>query len=339
MSIIEVHELRKDFRVRHHRPGVRGSLLNVVRPRYRVKRAVADVSFTVEPGEVVAYLGPNGAGKSTTVKCLTGILTPTGGSVRVDGFNPVRDRPRYTRRIGVVFGQKSTLWWDVPVIETYRLLQRIYDVPARQFDETLDLLRMTLGLAEFEDVPVRQLSLGQRMRADLAAALLHQPKLLFLDEPTIGLDVLGKQQLRGFIADVNALRNVTVLLTTHDMQDVELLCDRIIVIDDGRLLFDGSRREMIDRWVPWTVVVLDLVGDAPPLAVPGVEEVRRVDQRCWARFRRSQFTLSEVTARLAACLPVRDFRVEEPTIETIVKEIYSGSAACPSPTPDHETVA
>jgi ABC-2 type transport system ATP-binding protein len=259
--------------------------------------------------------------------------------VRVDGFNPVKDRARYTRDIGVVFGQKTTLWWDVPVIETYRLLQRIYDVPPGEFNQTLDLMRITLGVDEFEDVPVRQLSLGQRMRADLAAALLHQPKLLFLDEPTIGLDVVGKHHLRGFIKDINARRNVTVLLTTHDMQDVELLCDRIIVIDNGRLIFDGSRREMIDRWVPWTVVVLDLAGDAPPLSVPGVEEIQRVEQRCWARFRRSEFTLSEVTARLAACLPVRDFRVDEPTIESIVKEIYSGALSIPGLSSDRETVA
>ncbi|MGH9041920.1 MAG: ABC transporter ATP-binding protein [Acidimicrobiia bacterium] len=330
MSLIEVDRLRKDFRIRQHRPGVRGALVGVVRPRSTVKRAIEDVSFTVEAGEIVAYLGPNGAGKSTTVKCLVGILTPTGGSVRVSGRDPVRERTRSAGEIGVVFGQKTTLWWDVAVIETYRLLQRIYDVPAGQFEETLDLLRLTLGIDEFEEVPVRQLSLGQRMRADLAAALLHQPRLLFLDEPTIGLDVVGKQQLRGFIKEINALRNVTVLLTTHDMQDVELLCDRIIVIDEGRLMFDGGRAQMIERWVPWTTVVLDLAGDAPPIDVPGIEEVKRQDRRCWARFRRSEFTLSEVTARLAACLPVRDFRVEEPTIESIVKEIYSGSVLAPN---------
>ncbi len=208
------------------------------RERRRV-RAVDGLSFTVARGEMVGYIGPNGAGKSTTIKMLTGILTPSGGRLRVAGIDPSRERTRLAHRIGVVFGQRTTLWWDLPLIDSYRLMHRMYRIPDARYRENLDRCVELLRLGELLDVPVRQLSLGQRMRGDIAAALLHDPDVLYLDEPTIGLDVVSKAKVRGFLRDLNAERGTTVLLTTHDLQDIEQLCSRVMVIDHGRLMYDG----------------------------------------------------------------------------------------------------
>src|SRR5512136_2483469 len=259
--MIRVESLHKEFRVyRHHRGGW-GALRNLLTRDYRIVHAVDGVSFGVARGELIGYLGPNGAGKSTTIKMLTGILVPTSGEVTVDGRVPWKERTEHARRIGVVFGQRTNLWWDLPVIESFDLLHHIYRVPEQRYYQNLLKFQDLLGLGEFMHTPVRSLSLGQRMRADLAAALLHDPKIVFLDEPTIGLYVVAKERIRRFIQSVNRERGVTVILTTHDLGDVEKLCERVMMIDRGRLLFDGLLATLRERFGGERELVVDLADD------------------------------------------------------------------------------
>ena len=239
MPIIVADELVKEFRLPKRYGGLLGGVRTLFTPSYMVKRAVDGVSFTVAEGELVGYLGPNGAGKSTTIKMLTGILVPTSGRLEVAGLVPWQHREENARRIGVVFGQRSQLWWDLPLIDSLRLIGKLYRVPPAQYRRNLDRFTELLGLGQFLQTPVRQLSLGQRMRGDLAAAMLYEPPLLYLDEPTVGLDVLAKERMRSFIAEVNRENGTTIILTTHDLADVEKLCRRIIFIDQGRVLYDG----------------------------------------------------------------------------------------------------
>jgi ABC-2 type transport system ATP-binding protein len=246
-TVIRTRDLRKTFRVARRRPGLVGGLRSLVNPIVEDVVAVDGVNLQIRTGEMVACLGPNGAGKSTTIKMLTGILVPSGGTVAVFGVEPHRQRRAVAQRIGVVFGQRTQLWWDLPLRDSFDLLRYIYRIPPKRFAHNLDQFADLLGLDEFIDTPVRQLSLGQRMRGDLAAALLHDPEVLYLDEPTIGLDVVAKHRVRSFLRDLNHQRGVTVLLTTHDMSDVERLCSRLVIIDHGRLLYDGGLDEMRAR--------------------------------------------------------------------------------------------
>jgi ABC-2 type transport system ATP-binding protein len=239
MPIIEVRDLRKVFRSAKRQPGIAGTLRTLFSREYVDKVAVTGVTMSLEPGELVGYIGPNGAGKSTTIKMLTGILVPTSGLVRVAGVVPYEQRTRNAANIGVVFGQRSQLYWDLPLIESFELLRAIYGIPRERYRANLDHFVALLEMGDFLGTPVRQLSLGQRMRGDFAAAMLHDPKVVFLDEPTIGLDVVAKESIRTFIAEVNRERGTTFILTTHDLADVERLCRRIVLIDDGRLIFDG----------------------------------------------------------------------------------------------------
>src|ERR1035437_6814722 len=232
-SLIHVHELCKDFRTFKRREGVWGSIQNLFVRDYRTVAAVDRVSFSIERGEMVGYIGPNGAGKSTSIKMLTGILVPTSGEIRINGYVPYRQRRQYVKTIGAVFGQRTQLWWDIAVIESFKLLRRIYDVSQRDFDERMERFNEILGIRDYLRTPVRKLSLGERMRCDLAASLLHNPPLLFLDEPTIGLDVVAKGRIREFLKEVNRTESTTVLLTTHDLSDIEELSQRILIIDKG----------------------------------------------------------------------------------------------------------
>src|SRR5580698_2148767 len=237
--IIDVRDLSKGFRSFRRREGVWGAVQNLFVREYKTVEAVRKVSFTIQRGEMVGYIGPNGAGKSTTIKMLTGILVPSSGEAIVNGFIPYRQRRQYVRTIGVVFGQRTQLWWDIAVIESFKLLRRIYEVSQRDFDERMEVFNQILGIRDYLNTPVRKLSLGERMRCDLAAALLHNPPLLFLDEPTIGLDVVAKDHIRQFLRAINQRYRTTVLLTTHDLDDIEELCRRIMIIDHGKVLYDG----------------------------------------------------------------------------------------------------
>ncbi len=342
--IIRAEGLSKTFWVARHRGGALGALRGLVDRGGREVRAVDGVSLAVGRGEVVGYIGPNGAGKSTTIKMLTGILVPSAGEATVDGLVPWRQRKLLARRIGVVFGQRTQLWWDLPLVESLQLLRHVYRVPADRFGANLAAFRELLDLDPFLDTPVRQLSLGQRMRGDLAAALLHDPPILYLDEPTIGLDVVAKAKVRDFLAEANRERGVTVLLTTHDLADVEHLCRRLVIIDRGRLLYDGGVAEIRERYGTHRTLVVDLdpddatatAGDGGSagqseghrgaaslaLGVAGAEEVRAEGRRHWVRFDRRVVSAADLIAAVAARHRVRDVAIEEPAIEEIVRRIY-----------------
>jgi len=322
--MIEVENLQKTFRVARRREGRLGALRSLVSPEFREVQAVGGISFRIGAGELVGCIGPNGAGKSTTIKMLTGILVPSGGRVEVAGLVPHRRRTAVARRIGVVFGQRTQLWWDLPLIESFELLRYIYRVPADRYRQNLATFRELLDLDSFLQTPVRQLSLGQRMRGDLAAALLHDPPIVYLDEPTIGLDVVGKHRIRGFLQQINRERGVTILMTTHDVADIEQLCERLLIIDHGRLLYDGGLSEIRDRFGGERTLVVDLAEgeDGRPLQVPLAEEVRADGPRRWLRFQRSQASAPEIITSIAARYAVRDIGLEDVGIETIIRRIY-----------------
>ena len=287
-----------------------------------VVRAVHDLTFSVEAGEMVGYIGPNGAGKSTTIKMLTGILVPTAGELRVAGLEPQRDRVELARRIGVVFGQRTTLWWDLPLRDSFDLLRKIYRVDAAWHRENLERFVELLDLRDLLDTPVRQLSLGQRMRGDIVAALLHDPEILFLDEPTIGLDVISKGRLREFLRALNAEHGTTLVLTTHDLQDIEALCDRVIVIDHGTAVYDGSLPGLHQRGGSTRTLVVDLVDEAPPIDVPGATTRRVEGPRQWLAFP-ADASAAPLVAAVAAAYDVADLSIQEPAIEDVIRELYS----------------
>ncbi|MEU5401970.1 ATP-binding cassette domain-containing protein [Streptomyces sp. NPDC005963] len=317
-ALIELDGVEKVFDV-FRRAGL-------LRREKRQVRAVDGITFTVARGEMVGYIGPNGAGKSTTIKMLTGILTPSGGRLRVAGIDPARERTRLARRIGVVFGQRTTLWWDLPLKDSYRLMHRMYRIPDRRFKENMDRCVELLDLAELLDTPVRQLSLGQRMRGDIAAALLHDPEVLYLDEPTIGLDVVSKAKVRDFLRDLNAERGTTVLLTTHDLTDIEQLCRRVMVIDHGRLMYDGALAGLHEVGESERTLVVDLERELPPVEVEAARTVRVEGPRQWLAFPASQ-SAAPLVAALAARYPVVDLSIREPDIEAVIAKMYSERAA------------
>ncbi|WP_344237125.1 ABC transporter ATP-binding protein [Kribbella hippodromi] len=291
----------------------------------REVRAVDGLSFSVEPGEVVGYIGPNGAGKSTTIKMLTGILVPSEGSIRVAGVDPSRHRLKLAKRMGVVFGQRTTLWWDLPLRDSFAVLQKMYEVPIARHRENLATFVELLDLGDLLDVPVRQLSLGQRMRGDIAAALLHDPEIVYLDEPTIGLDVISKARLREFLAEVNAARRTTIILTTHDLDDIEALCTRVMVIDHGRQIFDGTLAELkAGQSAPRTLVV-DLAASLPPIEIDGATVTKIEGPRQHLTFPTTT-SAAPLLAQIAANYPLVDLSVAEPTIESVITQLYTRPA-------------
>ncbi len=329
--LIHVQDLSKDFRTFRRRPGIWGGLQNLFVRDYQTVQAVDRVTFDVTQGEMVGYIGPNGAGKSTTIKMLTGILVPTSGELRVGSFLPWRDRTQYVRTIGVVFGQRTQLWWDIAVIESFQLLRKMYGVSQRDYDERMGVFGEILGLTDYLHTTVRKLSLGERMRCDLAAALLHNPPLLFLDEPTIGLDVVAKDHIRRFLRAVNERFRTTVLLTTHDLDDIEALCRRIIIIDRGRLLYDGPL-DLLKQRLLRTKQVKFVMRDAAARArlaemrMDGLE-LEMVDElTCRVRFDRTRVNTSDLVRQVLSRVEVRDLVIEDESIEDVVKRIYAGEA-------------
>jgi ABC-2 type transport system ATP-binding protein len=320
--MITVQNLQKHFKLNKQYRGALGSVRTLFSREYQVVKAVDDISFRVGRGELVGYLGPNGAGKSTTIKMLTGLLVPSGGEVEVNGRLPWRDRQAYVARIGAVFGQRTTLWWDLPVIESLELLQHIYRIPADRFRQNLADFETMLELKPFLSTPVRSLSLGQRMRADLCAALLHDPDLLFLDEPTIGLDVVAKERIRQFIKQMNKERGTTILLTTHDIADVQKLCDRVMIIDQGKLLFDGQLDSLQDRFGGRRELVVDFAEQYVDVSVVGADVVERENGRTRYHFDRQTIAASELISRLSAQYRIHDLAVREPDIEATIRRIY-----------------
>ena len=320
--LISVSALRKEFKIFKHHRGAWGAVQNLFTRQYKLVKAVDDISFAIQPGEVVGYLGPNGAGKSTTLKILTGILVPTAGDVKVNGRVPWKERQAHVARIGAIFGQRNALWWDLPVVESFDLLRHIYRVPTDRFQHNLAHFRALLALDEFMHTPVRSLSLGQLMRANLAAALLHDPAVVFLDEPTIGLDVVAKDRIRQFILQLNRERGTTVILTTHDLSDVEKLCERVLMIDHGRLLFDGKLDELRQRFGGERELVVDFAEDYADVAVEGAVVVAREGRQATYRFPRGSITASALIGRLSAQYRLLDLSVREPEIEATVRRIY-----------------
>lgn len=317
MPVIELENVSRAFTV-SSRTGWRRTRREVC--------AVDDLSFTVDRGEVVGYIGPNGAGKSTTIKMLTGILVPSGGSIRVAGVDPSRHRLKLAKRIGVVFGQRTTLWWDLPLKDSFAVLQKMYDVPRARHAENLAAFVELLDLGDLLDVPVRQLSLGQRMRGDIAAALLHDPEIVYLDEPTIGLDIISKAKLREFLQQINAERRTTVILTTHDLDDIEALCSRVMVIDHGHKVYDGTLTGLRSSQSAPRTLVVDLASSMEPITVDGATVTKIDGPRQWLSFPAST-SAAPLVAQVAARYPLVDLSVAEPSIEDVIARIYAGTPA------------
>ncbi|MCC3376412.1 ATP-binding cassette domain-containing protein [Cohnella sp. REN36] len=332
MLAIDVKQLRKQFNVQKNREGLKGAMLDLFKREHTQVTAVKDISFEIPQGEICGYIGENGAGKSTTIKMLTGILVPTSGHIQVNGFVPHKDRERFVQGIGVVFGQRSQLWWDIGVIESFRLLRKVYRVGEADFKQRLDELVETLALGELLNRPVRKLSLGQRMRCELAAALLHRPSILFLDEPTIGLDVVVKTEIREFLKRLNREHGTTILLTTHDLQDIEALCSRVIMLDDGRIIYDGGLEELKARWGKGREVQFQFNDPIPNErleALTGGLDVRWTKEneqtaKVWIPL---EINVSDVLSRVVGTTDISDIKIFETSTEEIVREIYrTGSA-------------
>ena len=326
MPQIIVENLVKTFRIAERRPGMWGAVRGLVHRRHRTVHALDGISFSLERGELVGYIGPNGAGKSTTVKALSGILVPDSGRCEINGRVPWRERIAHVRDIGVVFGQRTQLWWDLPVIESFELLRDIYRVPDKTYGRSRDELIALLDLEPLLDTPVRQLSLGQRMRCDLAAALLHAPSILFLDEPTIGLDAVSKLAVRDFVKRLNRTRGVTVILTTHDMDDIEALCSRVILISDGRILLDGTLESLRASVTTERRLIVDLFEEDGDISHPDAEVVSREGGRVHLRFDPDRISPADLIGDITSRHAIRDLFVENPPIEEVVARLYAERA-------------
>ncbi|MBQ1897782.1 MAG: ATP-binding cassette domain-containing protein [Ruminococcus sp.] len=329
--MIYVENLRKEFKKIIKEPGLKGSVKALFKPKKEIITAVDDISFTVPKGEILGFLGPNGAGKSTVIKMLTGILMPTSGMCRINGQNPQKDRKNYVREIGVVFGQRTQLWWDLALRETYAVLKEIYQVPDEQYKKRMAFLNEVLELDDFITSPVRTLSLGQRMRADIAASLLHSPKVLFLDEPTIGLDVVVKENIRNAIRKINAEEGTTVILTTHDLADIEFLCERIVMIDKGKKVFDGGIAELKHNFGDVRTLEFELV-NAPDFKLLDYHSRLKLTQdeltserdgaKATVRFDTAKVSVEDIISYTLSTVHVKDLNIKDVEIEEIIKRLY-----------------
>lgn len=325
MSIISVKNLSKTFKKPIREEGLIGMIKSFFSRKYEEVKAVDDISFDIDEGEIVGYIGANGAGKSTTIKMMCGILHPTGGSVSVDGMDFDGHRQEINRGMGVVFGQKTQLWWDIPLIETFKILKSIYEVSDEEYEERFGYLCDLLDMKPFLNQTVRSLSLGQRMRADFAAALIHSPKIVYLDEPTIGLDVLVKDKIRGAIKELNKKYNITVILTTHDMKDIEELCSRIIIIDKGKILYDGKLTDIKYRFGNTKTIYIpsNITLDEGALKEKfGEVTVEAADDRQAIKFSQNDVDLDDMLLYLINNYHIKDFKIEDISIEDITKKLY-----------------
>lgn len=320
--MITVDGLCKTFKVAKRSSGLRQAVKALFHREYTLVDALTDVSFSIEPGEIVGYIGPNGAGKSTTIKVMSGILVPDQGTCKIMGHTPWKDRIAHVKNIGVVFGQRSQLWWDVPVVDSFELLCDIYKVPQREYKKNMDMLIETLNISELINTPVRQLSLGQRMRCEIAASLLHSPKILFLDEPTIGLDAVSKIAVRQFIKTINKEKGVTVILTTHDMSDIEALANRILLIGKGKILYDGNLSQLRNRFVPHKTITVDFRETNTPVNIPGTKMLSWSPVRASISVDPEKILVSEVISQLSSRLEIVDVTVDSQPIEEIIVQLY-----------------
>lgn len=329
--MIYVENLRKEFKKTIKEPGLKGSLKSFIKPKKEIVAAVKDISFDVNEGEILGFIGPNGAGKSTVIKMLTGILSPTSGKCTINGKDPQKDRKKYVKEIGVVFGQRTQLWWDLPLTETYTVLKEIYEVDDSRFKKRMSFLNEVLELDSFINSPVRTLSLGQRMRADIAASLLHSPKVLFLDEPTIGLDVVVKDNIRKAIAKINEEEHTTVVLTTHDLEDIELLSKRIVMIDKGSKVFDGKITDLKEKYGQMRELAfvspdenaLNALGYAEKFGLSDDDLIQEQDgTSCKIRFNSAIVPVSDMLSYTLSKINVKDINVKDADIEEIIRRLY-----------------
>ena len=320
--MIHLTNIHKTFKIAQKGKGLRGAAKSMFHREYKHIKALDDVSFRIDEGEIVGYIGPNGAGKSTSIKVMSGILVPESGACEIMGYTPWKQRREYVRHIGVVFGQRTQLWWDVPIRDSYDLLQSIYKVPIDSFNLTLDMLTETLGLADFLQTPLRQLSLGQRMRAEIAGSLLHSPAILFLDEPTIGLDAVSKLAVRQFIKRLNEERRVTVILTTHDMHDIEALTDRILLIGKGKILHDGSMEGIKHRFDTYRTLTLTFSAHAQPVRLEHAELLSWSAERAVYRLDTAKTSVSDALTALGGQLNILDMTSENPPVEEVIAGLY-----------------
>ena len=319
--MIDVKNLSKDYTIKRKGAGLSGALKGLVTRNTDVIHAVKNLSFHIDKGEIVGFIGPNGAGKSTTIKMMSGILTPTSGSVLIDGEDITKHRKEVVRNIGVVFGQRTQLNWDLRLGETFELLKHIYRIGQTDYDKTLDVMNDILGIKELIDKPVRQMSLGQRVKGDLVASMLHSPKVLFLDEPTIGLDVSAKYSLRKFIKEINQVRKTTIILTTHDLGDIQELCERLIIINHGEMMEDGNLKEITDRIAPYKTLVVEYY-DEEALSHDKCEMIGHEGNVARYRFAKSDITAADIIADLSAKKSLKDVSIEEAGIDDIIKIAY-----------------
>ncbi|GFI24313.1 ABC transporter ATP-binding protein NatA [Lachnospiraceae bacterium] len=330
-NLIELNNVRKEFVTAKHYPGFKGAVKGLFSKETITKTAVDDISFAIQKGEMVGYIGSNGAGKSTTIKMMSGILTPTSGTCVVNGLEPYKERKKNAKNIGVVFGQRTQLWWDLPLGETYTVLKEIYEVNKADFEERMTFLNDVLNLEEFMHSTVRTLSLGQRMRADLAAALLHNPKVLYLDEPTIGLDVVVKDKIRQAIREINQKYNTTVILTTHDLNDIEELCQRIIIIDAGKKIYDSTLNQLMQDYGDNCSIVFEWKQTPDARQADMLEKLsgqfafHKQENGIQVRFHKKECTVAEMIAKIMGIVEVKDVQIKETELTDIVKRIYQGS--------------
>ncbi|MBF4694076.1 ABC transporter ATP-binding protein [Fusibacter ferrireducens] len=320
--MIELEGISKTYRIPVRSKGVGGAIKALFKREYEVVQALKGISFKINPGEIVGYIGPNGAGKSTTIKIMSGILVPDDGKCQIGGQVPWQDRKAYVGKIGVVFGQRSQLWWDVPVMDSFELLKEIYDMTNAQYERSFNELCDALELRSFLDHPVRQLSLGQRMRCEIAAALLHEPEILFLDEPTIGLDAVSKIAVRQFIRHINAKRGVTVILTTHDMSDIEALASRIMMIGKGEILYDGSLESLKRTYIKSKTITVDHHDYKGEVQIEGVTLISQGRERTILKVDTSERSIAHVVSDLTDQLSLKDVTIENEAIEDIVIRLY-----------------